>query len=357
MTKKEKELFMQLIVPMQAKIDKSLIKYASAEVLGNIFLNRMQGTAFMNLKNSGLLNSVSREFRNSLKAGFEYNCRKNECFFKCINELEKILKKYNIKASMLKGARLCSEYPKGCRTSNDIDLLIESKNVTALGKALKKEGFAQGKISNGEFVPATRKEIIESKYLRGETVPYIRKTGDKFHQFFEIDLNFSLDYKNGDGNLVKKLIADSVTKQNGDVKTVTLNDIDFFIHLCAHLYKEATVLPWVKMKRDMTLYKYADIYFLLMKFTDEEIFKIFKKADKTGLEKECAFAIIQTAELIGNKFHYAYLKAREISCANPGLLDIVISPADKKIYSYREKDIQKRFFLKNREKNLTEIEK
>ncbi len=354
MTKKEKELFKQLVTPLKTKVDSTLIKYASAEVLGNIFYNRMQGVAFTNLKNSGLLSSVNREFRNSLKAGFDVNCRKNECFFTCLNELYGILKKYKIKASMLKGARLCSDYPKGCRTSSDIDLLIESKDVTALGKVLKKEGFSQGKIVNGSFVPATRKDIIESKFLRGETVPYIKRTGNDFFEFFEIDLNFSLDYKNGDNKLIKKLIKSSVTKESGGAKIITLNDTDFFLHLCAHLFKEATVLPWVKMKRDMTLYKYADIYLLLLKATDSEIFKIFKKAKDSGLEKECAFAILQTAQLFGNKFGYAVLKAKEIYLENPDLLDTVISPSDKKSYIFKEKDILKRFFLKNREKNLKE---
>ena len=41
-----------------------------------------------------------------------------------------------------------------------------------------------------------------------------------------------------------------------------LGDEDFFLHLCAHLYKEATTLPWIEMHRDMTLYKYCDIYII-----------------------------------------------------------------------------------------------
>ena len=42
----------------------------------------------------------------------------------------------------------------------------------------------------------------------------------------------------------------------------TLSLPDFILHLCAHLYKEATVMAWVEMGRDQSLYKYADLYLL-----------------------------------------------------------------------------------------------
>ena len=76
---------------------------------------------------------------------------------------------------MLKGAVLCKKYPKGYRTSNDIDLLVCPERVTQIGKALIKEGFRQGDIRNGTFIPASRKEIIESRMTRGETIPYIKE--------------------------------------------------------------------------------------------------------------------------------------------------------------------------------------
>ena len=64
-------------------------------------------------------------------------------------------------------------------------------------------------------------------------------------------------------------VAYDVLKSNDLLGKVTLDDAGFFIHLCAHLYKEATTLPWIEMHRDMTLYKYCDIHMML-----EETFRI-----------------------------------------------------------------------------------
>lgn len=50
-------------------------------------------------------------------------------------------------------------------------------------------------------------------------------------------------------------------------KIRTLESYDFLLHLCSHLYKEAMAVPWIRMRRDMTLYKYCDIYGMLTDFT------------------------------------------------------------------------------------------
>ena len=98
---------------------------------------------------------------------------------------------------------------------------------------------------------------------RGETVPYIKKVKFPEMQFLEVDINFSLDYKQGDTALLEEMMKNTVIEEKDGFCVRTLRRDDFFIHLCAHLYKEATTLPWVEMRRDMTLYKYCDIYMLL----------------------------------------------------------------------------------------------
>ena len=96
---------------------------------------------------------------------------------------------------MLKGAVLCGKYPNGCRTSNDIDLLLLPEHITELGDVLEAAGFRQGELKSGAFVPATRREIIASRMMRGETVPYILELRLPMMQYLEVDLNFSLTTK------------------------------------------------------------------------------------------------------------------------------------------------------------------
>ena len=355
MNKKEKALFKALCKFEEDTFDADLLTYASPEVLGYLFANRMQGVAFGTLKKHQLLGKVNREFRNSLAHAHEQNTQKNESFHQCIAMLNDILLSCNCPVAMLKGAYLCSRYPIGHRTSNDVDLLVSASDITIIGKLLAKAGFIQGSIHNGIFVPATRQEIIASRVLRGETVPYIKEVGLPFMKFFEVDINFSLDYKNGTDNLVEELLARACKKQTAAGWIPTLCDEDFFIHLCAHLYKEATTLPWIKMGRDMTLYKYCDIYMLLTQSSDEQMQRIFQRSLDLGLEKVCAYTILETMELFELNNTWINRWATQALADAPDFRLQVTAPAEKKIFQYQTPNASKRFFMKSRITDLKEI--
>lgn len=259
MKEKEKILFKELCKFESDSFDTSLLEFATPQVLGQLFFNRMQGVAYGVLEKNGCLNKVNREFRNSLKSAYEQNIEKNHSFFNCVKYLSDILKHCECPTVMLKGGLLCGIYPDGFRTSNDIDLLVKPKDVTAAGNILSENGFKQGSITNGKFIPAGRKEIIESKMLRGETVPYIKEMNLPGMKYLEVDINFSLDYKNSDDSVINEMMNRRAYRKVKNCCISTLCKEDFFIHLCGHLYKEASTLPWVQMKRDMTLYKYAAV--------------------------------------------------------------------------------------------------
>ncbi len=351
MKNEEKELFRQLCSFRAEHFSKELLQYATPEVLGHLFFNRMQAIACGNLTEHECLGMVNREFRTSLKSAYDQNVAKNNSFFRSVDLLSDVLRNHHGKYAMLKGALLCRAYPDGYRTSNDIDLLVRPQDVTLIGDALTAAGFRQGNIRNGIFVPASRREIIESKMLRGETVPYILEIGLPHMRFLEADINFSLDYKNGETDVLELMLHDSTVIGN----ISTLNKRDFFIHLCCHLYKEATTLPWVEMKRDMTLYKYADIYMLLDDMSETEAEALFIRAKELCLEKICAFAILQTAELFDMALPYVIGKAKNALHGDDAFLDRVISPAEKKTYIYKTKDITERFFMRDRVSDLEEV--
>lgn len=262
---------------------------------------------------------------------------------------------YEDKAAMLKGAWLCAHYPEGYRTSNDIDLLVLPKDVTTIGQALTCAGFCQGNVRNGEFVPATRKEIIESKMMRGETVPYLKEVNLPGMKYLEVDINFSLDYKNGEEDILYNILQRRECIEEKGMRIPTLSSKDFFIHLCAHLYKEATTLPWIAMHRDMTLYKYCDIYMLLSEMSDADVKQLFAHAKTMGMEKVCAYAVLQTAELFDMTDTATYLQAVEALKIDPDFLLRVVLPKEKKVMIYRTADTQKRFFMNNRVSDLKEV--
>ena len=329
--------------------------FATAKVLGDLFLNRMQTIAYGVLSKHQLDNKIGREFRNSLKCSYEQAVQKNESFFVCLKKVSNFLHKHSDKYAMLKGAVLCSKYPLGYRMSNDIDLLVRPGDISVIGNTLTDAGFEQGYIKNDEFVKATREEIIRTKMSRGETVPYILQVDLPYMKFLEVDINFSLDYKISNNKDIDMILECTHNIKIKDFNIPTLQYEDFFIHLCVHLYKEASTMPWVKMKRDMSLYKFCDIYSVLSIMDTADVYKTFLRAAMLGMDTVCACAVVWTKQLFDNTNENAYKLAEKILTENSDMLHTVVSPAQHKLYRYTELNIKKRFFSKNRMRLLEEV--
>lgn len=295
----------------QSKLKKYIkLGAATPHVLGHLFANRMAGIAYGVLQEAKLTSFVDREFRNSLKTAYCFNKQKNESYFRCLKDLSNILRCYKGKYAFLKGALLCKWYPKGYRTSNDVDILVHSDDITKIGYQLENSGFKQGYIRNDVFIPATRSDIISSKMMRGETVPYVKEVNMPNLKYFEVDINFSLDYKNSENNLVKELISRAIEIQFNDFSIITLDKYDFIIHLCSHLYKEATTFPWVEMKRDMTLYKFCDLYAMLFDYKKNNYIELYERIQNIEINDICYIALFLTSELfdINSRYFSNFIK-------------------------------------------------
>lgn len=354
----EKELFFELCKFRNkgSKKLKDLIcrGFDTPNVLGHLFYNRMAAIAYGVLLENGLLKFTNREFKNSLKNANIQNKIKNNSYYVCLQLLSNILSDCKGKYALLKGAYLCNWYPEGYRTSNDIDILVESKDVTFIGNKLNAAGFEQGYIIDEEFVPATRQEIITSKIMRGETVPYIKKMTLPYMKYLEVDLNYSVDYKNAENDIVSYFIANAYEDR---CQITTLNKFDFILHLCEHLFKEATTYPWVRMKRDMTLYKFCDLYALLYDYSEEDFEQLKKRMNQLNLESVCYYAFYLTRDLFSIKNNELDTLLDNISPGDQTILCNVINPSDKKLYRYESNNIWDRFFANDRTAMLKEVVK
>ena len=356
MNQKEKNLFLELCAFRNSRPKRleRLIKNGAATsgVLGMLFANRMAGVAYYVLKQTGLLDLVDREFRNSIQHASVYNQEINKDFLYCVKKLSATLETCGVPYALLKGAYLCQWYPEGCRTSNDIDVLVAPEDAGCISAALKRAGFEQGYLKNGVFVPATRQQIIESKMMRGETVPFIRRINLPHLEYLEVDLNFSLDYKNSNDTTLKEMLSRTqVTTLDSD-RIRILDPLDFILHLCAHLHKEATTAPWIRMKRDMTFYKFADIYGLLSELDKRSFSDLQKRAEDNGMRTELFYCL----HCIRSLFRKALPDSIELTEEERDAMDRAIAPAEKKIYHYTESDISKRFFASDRMKLLEVVE-
>lgn len=359
MNQNEKELVLRLCRfrnPDRKALAELLEKGAmTSAVLGELFWNRAAVVACDVLEKEELMPQVPREARTALRGARTQNREYNRSFFRCVGALHDTLRSCGEHYAMLKGAYLCAKYPEGCRTSNDVDLLVPPEFLSEIGEALLRDGYCQGAVKNGVFIPARREEIIRSRMLRGETVPYIKEVNLPYLRYFEVDINFSLDYKNGKTELVRELVERAVTAETGGMEIRTLACDDFFLHLCAHLYKEATTYPWIRMKRDMTLYKYIDLYMLLHEMTMPAADAIAARAYALGLCTECYFAVSETVNLFGDESGAGMHILRGLPDVDMDGLFSVISPEEKKEYRYTERDTVRRFFCADREKLLEEV--
>lgn len=306
-------------------------------ILGHLLYNRLGGAAYYIFRQCGLLGSLNREFRNTLKAVYKSNCLQAESFKTGLSQLSELLKEATFPYAILKGGYLVSLYEAGIRTSNDYDILVGQDDITALSKLLKKCGYRQGNIREGYFVPASRMDILSSRINRGETVPFIRETGLPQMRYSEVDINFSLDFKAKQEKDMVPLLLKHAEKR---IKTsygwmYTLDKADFFIQLCTHLFKEATVINWVRMGRDISLYKYMDICLFLTEFPGRPFAeKLIERIREYALERECYYALFYTRELFGSALGELDWILHEIKPEDTSFLKQIISPAEDKIYTY-----------------------
>lgn len=351
----EQELFWSLckfLDPCRERIAELLKEGAGTPaVLGHLMYNRMGGIAYHLMTVTETTGFAPREFRNTLRDMWQLNNEKNESYTRGRNLVSDILEKSGAEYVLLKGAHLCDRYPPGCRTANDVDVLTQGKWITQIGNALRDAGFRQGAIRNGVFTPATRQEILQTKMMRGETVPYFLRVDFPYMQYLEVDINFSLDYKNTSHTALPAFLSGSQLKGTCRIPSAP----HFLLHLCTHLYKEAATYPWVQMRRDMSLYKFCDLYFLLYAYTLEDYALLFTETKKYDLNLQCYYALEMMRALFQLEDPMLLDFLARISPHDPEVLDRVLDPAGKKEYYYVEKDVRRRFFEKDRPALLKEV--
>lgn len=318
-----------------------------AVVLGQLMFHRVAGAAYATLMETGLLSLFHREFRTSLKTVYESACEKTKSYMGVVDNLAEVLNKTNIPYALLKGSYLCYTYPIGYRTSNDVDVLLNTKDIDTVSSALYAHGFIQGHIRNQTLIPATRLEMIQSRMTRGETMPFYKEVSLPHMQFAEVDLNFSLHESNEQNGVVLELLNRRAKYKTQTTHGYTLDKYDFVLHLCAHLYKEATVMAWVRMNRDLSLYKFMDIYMILHDWTDEDYKQLLNVALDTYLESDLYYALYFTRELFSMTSMALDQALEYLELRRPGIelvLHQVKDPTSRQAFRYASTDLLKRLF-------------
>lgn len=326
------------------------------ELLGELCVNRVAGIAYLNLKKLVNLH-VIKEFENTLKAVYLDNLKRTQHYKKNVRMISKLLENVSFPYALLKGAYLTTNiYKEGCRTSNDLDILIEEENVSSLQDILKADGFIQGYYMKNEdrIVPSSRRDIILSKMNYGETVPFAKSIeGNSFY----VDINFSVDFKpEKEKRTVSELLSSIEKVEYEDTYYYTLDKYAFLIHLCCHLYKEATTMEWVKEGRDLQLYKFSDINVYLCNRDKAYFDELLANIEKMQLVKECYYTIANTLiiypGLKDNKDLMDFVE--KLRPDNLGFMKEIVDPRENKLYQY-SLSFEEWFNVKKKEEFLSEV--
>ncbi len=329
--------------------------YDLEKLLGQIIINRMAGVAYGNY--SFVQDKVPNEFKEALQAVYLYNVQKSRTYREHVRYLSSLLEEGAFKYALLKGAFLSTVlYEEGSRTSNDIDILINSEDISLCQKILSDNGFVQGFYSKEKgIIPATRRQIIQSRMNYGETVPFSKMIGN---ELLEVDINFSVDFKPSSNNVIVRDLLQNLTEVSfGDGRIRTLREVDFIIHLCCHLYKEATTYNWVERKNDLLLYKFCDINLCLHQYGNNGFFAdLASRIKHFSVEKECYYTFENSAVI------YPCIKDIEgyeqfMKGIIPNNLDFmkrIVFPMEKKLYSF-DMSFEEWFLCEDRVSNLKGI--
>ena len=344
---------MTKLCTLQGKDPIDINKVEAYALLGQLCMHRCAGAAYKTLEAAGQLASVNREMRTTLQLLYSGNVRKNQSMKQCLGELAEILSKEDFPYGVLKGAVLVYLYPEGVRTSNDIDLLVNRRDLTQVTQCLLSNGFSQGYIRNNRFVPATRRDIVNALVNRGETTPFIKQVDLPEMKFLEVDVNISLDET---AFQKETAVSEMLQKRRMDENCglYTLDKVDFLIHLCTHLYKEASVYQWVQMGRDLSLYKFLDIYlFCQREFSEEDVTLFVNRAKQYQVEEACYYALYHTSLLWDMEKSFIEGILEGLKRKDLGFLDEVYNPEDHKIYGFTL-SFPERLFLERRNRYLRE---
>jgi hypothetical protein len=363
----EQELIIQLI--QFRKPDKNKIieltrkKLDWAQVLGHLVYNRVAGVAHHVIRECRL-EPFNREFELALYMNFEIQSLRTAAYIQCVERISQLFQEGGLPHAFLKGSFLAqSIFPLGCRISNDIDVLVEGVNLTRCSNILKDASFIQGSYDRytKKVTPASREMVLNNRMNYGEVVPYILKSEYPGIEFIQVDINFSLDWKaKGTTEQVAKFVGTAIEYQMGKGYIYSLQSEFFLIHLCVHLYKEAVGLRWIRNQRDLSLYKFLDIYAFI---TDSKILvnpdKLISIIKENILEKACYFALEST-----RRFFPILEEHQELSFVLDAIrpdqlhyMEEVIDPQYPDQQYYWTKDMLTRFFdLHRQDKYLVKIE-
>ncbi|MDI9216427.1 nucleotidyltransferase family protein [Clostridium tertium] len=235
----------------------------------------------------------------------------------CLDNMKDILLKIEEKGVQcvpLKGGELIPELYKdlGIRSINDIDLMLKYSDTSSIRSIMNELGYIEGDYdeSTNSIIKIGREKRILWKNKMNNLFPFKKITNSEYVHIFEFDFCFSLDLDLNNDPV--NLMVSRANKEN-KYGHLSLRPSDFFIHLCCHLYKEATNAMWVIIGKDLNLIKFCDVReFFLNKLSKQDIREAIEFSKRYGLEKAVYFTLYYLKEIYNDGYEIELMEQLSI---------------------------------------------
>lgn len=192
----------------------------------------------------------------------------------------------------------------GCRTSHDIDILIDRKNVSTLNQILNRHGFYQ---LNRDL---SRLERIFANQAH-QTFSYIKKVSDNT---VVVDVNVDIFWGEYEGERIdiSEFISNNKEMNIFGFKAKVLDPMKALVALVLHHYKELNSLH--QLSRAEHPYKeklFNDIYFLIINNTCISPHDFFEICSTYDIVPYAYFVLYYTNRYIGNSVLQEYVNLFE----------------------------------------------
>ena len=257
------------------------------EVGGQLLNHRLTGYFYYGLSKEQR-QRIPKEMKKALKVFGEFQ---KKSMYQKYDEFMRVSEKLDeagVRYCALKGLVFSADfYDFSERRSNDLDIMVLEDDLDKLDVEMRKLGYLQSLMPDGQLVEATKKEKLIQRMNYHDLVPYMSIVdGNEM----EIDINFKFD---DDSNIDHEIYEHGTQiYEKGNYKVKGLPFDTHLLFLCIHFFREGTNTLWTSAKRDVLLYKIVDIVNWIRVHEDEFwVEKWCEMAKKYNLQKQCFYTM------------------------------------------------------------------
>lgn len=243
------------------------------ELLPYLFHHRLICLFYSLIVSNDFIPVLTKESWRIITKNIIYEQIKSEEYFQEIKVLCKNLNEKEIKYALVKGIHLESflyEKQDGLirRSFNDIDILVEKKDIRFINNILERLGYIKGEYSPelNEIIEYSRGEAIKFLMTSHQCAPYIKPSGIGSRckgDSLNIDINFSIfDGGNKEDPISTGELLEHVVERKTKYGNTyySLNLEHDLLQLVYHLYKDTKYEIKRINNEQLLLYSLIDIY-------------------------------------------------------------------------------------------------